>query len=97
MATKKNVVSIKQDIPTQLEALREDVALLARTVKEQAQATVTDKTSTVKDVASAKAEAAKDRYDELTSTAEARIKENPLSSVAIAVGAGMLLGALTRR
>lgn len=97
MATKKNVVSIQADIPTQLEALRADVATLAETVKTQAQAAVAEKTATVKDVATTKAGEAKDAYNDLTQSAEAKIKQNPLTAVAIAIGAGIVLGALTRR
>ena len=33
----------------------------------------------------------------MTTKAETSIKENPLTSIAIAVGAGLVLGALTRR
>ena len=97
MATKKNVVAIKHDIPTQIETLREDVALLAKTIKEHTKSTVAEKTTTVKDVAVEKTEAAKVKYDEISSKAETSIKENPLTAVAIAVGAGLLLGTLTRR
>jgi ElaB/YqjD/DUF883 family membrane-anchored ribosome-binding protein len=97
MATKKNVVSIKQDIPEQLEILRADVSKLAETIKLQAKNTVAEKTASVKDVATEKSDIAKARYDEITSRAEARIKEKPLTSIAIAVGAGLVLGALSRR
>lgn len=93
----QNVVAMNSDISTQLETLKADVALLASTVKEQAQATVAEKTGTAKEIAVAKAEQAKDRYDAITQTAEQRIKENPLTSIALAVGAGLVLGAITRR
>lgn len=98
MATaKKNVVPMKQDISEQLETLRKDVATLAETVKLQAKATVADKKSTAKNIAAEKTEIVKERYDELTTKAELSIKENPLSAIAIAVGAGLVLGAVTRR
>jgi ElaB/YqjD/DUF883 family membrane-anchored ribosome-binding protein len=97
MATKKNVVAMKQDIPAQIETLRTDIANLAETLKLQAKATVAEKTSEVKDVTAEKAEFAKERYSELTTKAETSIKDNPLTAVAIAVGAGLVLGALTRR
>jgi len=98
MATaKKNVVTMKQDIPAQLEILRGDIANLADSIKIQAQATVVDKTSAAKQMTTEKTELVKDRYDELTTKAETSIKENPLTSIAIAVGAGLVLGALTRR
>lgn len=98
MATaKKNVVTMKQDIPAQLDTLRQDVAYLAETLKLQAKATVSDKKATVKTVATEKTDLVKDQYEALTTKAETSIKENPLTSIAIAVGAGLVLGALTRR
>ena len=97
MATKKNVVNIKEDIPAQIETLRADIALLAETVRDTTKAKASDKVSVVKDVAAEKVDEAKLKYSELSSKAETSIKENPLTSVAIAVGAGMVLGALTRR
>ncbi|NNC37752.1 MAG: DUF883 family protein [Hyphomonadaceae bacterium] len=97
MATKKNVVAIKQDIPEQIETLRADIKLLADTVKKQAKTTASAKVATAKDAAVERVDATKAKYDELTSSAESRIKDNPLTAVAIAVGAGLLLGAVTRR
>lgn len=97
MATKKNVVSIKDDIPAQIETLRADVAKLTETLKIQAKATVADKATTVRDVTDEKTQELKQRYDELAKSTEASIKENPLSAIAIAIGAGVVLGALTRR
>ena len=98
MATKKNVVTLKQeDISTQLETLRADVAMLTKTIKQQTKMTVEDKAATLKSAAMEKTDLAKDKYDEVTTKAETSIKENPLTAVAIAVGAGLVLGALTRR
>jgi len=94
--TKKNVVSLKPDVQTQIEALRKDIALLADAVKLQTKQVVSERTSTAKAVASEKADEVKMKYDDLTTKAENQIKENPLTSIAIAVGAGMLLGAITR-
>ncbi len=96
-STKKNVVALNPDVQTQIEALRKDITLLADAVKIQAKETVSDTTATVKSVATEKADVAKDKYNELTTKAETRIKDNPLTSIAIAVGAGLLLGAITRR
>jgi len=98
MATKKNIVSLKSDdIPAQLETLRADMALLTEMIKTQATAKVNEKTTTAKALASEKTDEVKLRYDEITSKAETSIKENPLTSIAIAIGAGVVLGALTRR
>ncbi|CAM3742822.1 glycine zipper domain-containing protein [Litorimonas haliclonae] len=98
--SKKNVVALSgkdEKIADQLETLRGDIAKLAETVKIQAKTSASQKTRAVKDVTAEKTEIAKARYDELTTKAEASIKDNPLTSIAIAVGAGMVLGALSRR
>lgn len=95
--TKKNIVEIKPDVNAQLENLRKDIALLAGTIKTQAKATAQAKTAQVADTAGAKVAETKAKYDELTTTAEKSIRENPLSSVAIAVAAGVFLGLLSRR
>lgn len=98
MATsKKNVVEIKPDVSAQIEILRNDIALLTKTIKAEAKATAQAKTAKVVDTASTKAAETKAKYDELATTAEKSIRENPLSSVAIAVAAGMFLGLLSRR
>ena len=95
--TKKNVVDIKPDVNAQIETLRGDIALLTKTIKAQAKEVAQAKTSQVVDTASVKVAETKAKYDELTTTAEKSIRENPLSSVAIAVAAGMFLGLLSRR
>ncbi len=96
-STNKKVVALNPDVSEQIQALREDVALLASAVKVQTKTKVADTTSTVKTATTEKAEMAKAKYDEITSQAETSIKENPLTSVAIAAGAGLLLGAILRR
>lgn len=99
-SSKKNIVALSskdEDISKQLETLRSDISKLAETVRVQAKATASQKTQAVKDVTAEKTEMAKARYDELSTKAETSIKDNPLTSVAIAVGAGMVLGALSRR
>jgi len=88
---------LKPDVQKQIEALRSDIALLADAVKLQTKETVNERAATAKAVATEKADAAKAKYDELTTKAETQIKEKPLTSIAIAVGVGMLLGAITRR
>lgn len=95
--SKKNVVPMNQDIPTQIETLKNDVAQLAETIKLQTKATVSEKTAVAKDATAEKAELVKERYSDLTNRAERSIQENPLTSIAIAVGTGLLLGALTRK
>jgi len=95
---KKNVVAIKDpDITSQIETLRADIATLAGTIKSQAKSTANEKVASAKKVASQTTDTAKVKYDELATTAETQIREKPITSVAIAVGVGLLLGALTRR
>lgn len=95
--TKKNVVKITPDVNAQIETLRADIALLSETLKTQAKTTAQIKKAQVIDSVSEKTAETKAKYDELSSVAEKSIRENPLTSVAIAVGAGMFLGLLTRR
>lgn len=90
--TNKNTVASKPDVQTQIEALRTDIALLADALKDQTKQTFIERTAG----ATEKADAAKEKYDELTTKAETHIKEKPLTSIAIAVGVGLLLGAITR-
>jgi len=88
---------MKPDVTAQIENLRADVALLAETVAEQTKSKVTQQTEAVKTVAAEAADTAKARYAEATELAETRIKEKPLTAIAIAVAAGLVLGAVTRR
>lgn len=95
--TSANVVPMNNDISQQLETLRNDLKLLAKSVKEQALAKVEGRTETVKTVAVDQKDAAVARYDELTTKAEIQIREKPLTSMAIAAGAGLVLGAILRK
>jgi ElaB/YqjD/DUF883 family membrane-anchored ribosome-binding protein len=92
-----NVVPMNSDIAGQLETLRDDIKLLAKTVKDQAMNQVESKADTAKTVATEQKDAAKAKYDELSTKAETQIREKPLTSMAWAVGAGVVLGALLRR
>ncbi len=94
--TTDNVVPLQGDIAAQIETLKADLKSLAATVKTSASTAVENRGETVKAVATEKSELAKARYDELSNQAETQIREKPLSSMAIAVGAGVLLGALLR-
>jgi len=108
-SSKKNVIAIKDpDISEQISALREDVALLATALKVQSKSTLSEKTAdvkgtltetleTLKTATSEKTDTAKKAYKDITQTAETSIKENPITSVALSVGAGLLLGAILRR
>lgn len=94
--TSDNVLPMNSEISSQLETLRDDLKTLAQTVKEQALSKFDNRTETAKAVATEQKEAAVARYDELTTKAESQIREKPLSSMAIAVGAGLVLGAILR-
>lgn len=94
--TTDNVVPMNSEISSQLEILRADLKALAQTVKSQAREKVEARTETARTVASEQKEAVAARYDELTTKAETRIREKPLSSMAIAIGAGLVLGAVLR-
>jgi ElaB/YqjD/DUF883 family membrane-anchored ribosome-binding protein len=96
-STKKNVVEIKPDVNAQIETLRNDIALLGKTIKSQVKSTAEVKTAKAVDTATAKAAETKAKYDDLTSTAETSIRENPLTAVAVAAFAGMFIGLLSRR
>lgn len=98
MATsKKNIVEMKPDVSAQIETLRNDVAQLTETLKEQAKQTAQAKKIKVIDTASEKVAITKAKYEELTKSAETTIRENPLTSIAAAVGAGVVIGLLNRR
>ena len=95
--TTDNVVPLQSsEISQQIETLRNDLKTLAQTVKTQALSKVEGRSETAKAVANEQAELAKARYDELTTKAESQIREKPLTSMAVAVGAGLLLGAILR-
>ena len=96
--TTENVTPLgtQSELSQQIETLRADLVTLAQTVKTQALAKVDGRADTAKQVATEQADAAKAKYDELTTKAEVQIREKPLSSMAIAVGAGVLLGAILR-
>lgn len=95
--TSDNVVPMNSDISNQLDVLRNDILLLAKTVKEQAVSTVEGRKETAKTVAIDQKEAAVAKYDELSNKAEIQIREKPLTSLAMAVGVGFVLSAILRK
>ena len=99
MATKsKNVVSIKQDdIPAQLENLKQDVATLASTVKSHVEDAAKTKAANLKETTAETKETIKSQFSQVSADVENRIREKPLTSIATAVGAGMLLSLILRR
>lgn len=91
-----NVIPLNSDISDQLETLRSDIMTLAKTVKDLAVDKVESHKDTAKTVASDKKDVAVEKYDELSTQAEAQIRENPISSMAMAIGAGFILGTIFR-
>jgi|GEM_PF-996718 len=104
-----NVIPLKRDeVVAQIETLKADLAQLTAQLKTtgveyvdaktaDARALAAEKAEYAKDVALEKAEYAKDKYTELAADTEARIRQNPLTAVAIAAGVGLLFGAVSRR
>lgn len=96
-AQEKKLIESNPELTTQIEILRQDIARLTKTVKSEAKATAKAKKTQVLNTANVKAAETKAKYDELTTTAEKSIRENPLKAAAIAVAAGMLIGLISRR
>lgn len=96
-ASKSTAAPGSSDISGQLDTLRNDIMLLAKTVKDQALNTVEGRADTAKTAATEQKDAAVAKYDELAAKAEQHIREKPLTSMAWAVGAGVVLGALLRK
>ena len=71
-----------QELATQIDAIRADLQNLS---------------STVGRIANKQINRAQDRAVDAANEAEAAIRRNPLSAVAIAVGLGFLFGVFTRR
>ena len=71
-----------QELANQIDAIRADIQNLS---------------STVRRIANKQINRAQDKAVDAAAEAEAAIKRNPLSAVAIAVGLGFLFGVFTRR
>ncbi|MGB6231698.1 MAG: hypothetical protein WBF53_16395 [Litorimonas sp.] len=96
VVTSDNVVPMNGELTQQLDTLRADFKALAETVKAQALSKVEGRAETAKAVAVEQKDAALARYEELSGKAEVQIREKPLSSMAMAIGAGVVLGAILR-
>lgn len=70
------------DLARQVDAIRADVQNLS---------------STVKNIAGKQINRAQDKAAEAAADAEAAIRQNPLTAIAIAAGLGFLFGVFTRR
>lgn len=73
-----------------------DAEALAKQV-EAIRADLQNLSSTVKNIAGKRFDIAQDKATEVAADAEAAIKQNPLTAVAIAAGLGFLFGVFTRR
>ncbi|WP_117192276.1 DUF883 family protein [Rhizobium terrae] len=100
----RNGVTPPNDIETQLQQLREDIANLARTVA----AVGNEKAGEVKgrarraaseaaDASMHMVEAAREQAVSLERDLERQIRTNPIQAVAIAAGVGFLFALMTRR
>lgn len=87
----------KDDVLARIETLRAELGELTSTLKAQGTAVLDEKTREIRQVAAQKTAVAKETYTELAADTEAKIRANPLTSVAIAAGVGLLLGAISRR
>ncbi|WP_031435153.1 hypothetical protein [Methylomarinum vadi] len=82
-----------EELQKQLEALRQDFAELAKTIKGMSSAYVGEKQAGVQHAA----EQAQQQVKESLGKAEAEIKANPFTSMAISFGLGLLIGKLLDR
>jgi len=102
--TKAAKSAVDEVANTDFTALRNDVAKLTQTVTQLVQnqaATTRDQVMDVVDAASGNltetAAAAQDKLKSMEAEIESRIRHNPWSAVAIAVGVGLLIGGAARR
>jgi ElaB/YqjD/DUF883 family membrane-anchored ribosome-binding protein len=103
MQMTKPIEEATQDFTADLAALREDITKLTTSVAElvRAQATTTaDSMFGAVDNARKKisdtASDAQDRFGALSSDFEGTIERNPLTAILVAIGAGILIGLLSR-
>ena len=93
----------RQDLAADLQTLRADIANLTESVTTLVKAKVADKTEIFygavdsgRQIISDSATGAKDRLAGASSDLEASIERNPLIAVLIAMGAGLVIGLLSR-
>jgi ElaB/YqjD/DUF883 family membrane-anchored ribosome-binding protein len=102
MPSIKPVEVSSQDFTTDLASLRDDVAKLSSSLSEFIRIHSAATTNTVSEVDNARqkisgaASKAQDRVTGATTDLEATIERNPLAAVLIALGAGILVGLLSR-
>ncbi len=103
MASIKPVEEASQDFAAEFASLRDDVAKLSSSLSEFIRTHSAATTNTVSDVVdnarhkiSGVASKAQDRVTGATTDLEATIERNPLTAVLIALGAGILVGLLSR-
>ncbi len=103
MQMTKPIEEATQDFTADLAALREDITKLTMSVTDlvRSQATSTADTmlgavDTARRKMSDTATDAQDRVTAFSSELEATIERNPLTAIGVAVGAGILIGLLSR-
>ncbi|WP_305907758.1 DUF883 C-terminal domain-containing protein [Methylomarinum sp. Ch1-1] len=82
-----------EELQKQLEALREDFADLAKTIKTMSSAYVGEKQEGFQHAAEQAQQQVKDSFGKV----EGEVKANPLTSLAISFGVGVLIGKLLDR
>jgi len=103
MTETKLMEETKQDFSADLNALREDISRLTETVTKLVKAEATTTTDAVYGAVDAarqkladRASDARERLAGASSDLEVAITRNPLTAVLIALGAGLIIGLLSR-
>ena len=98
--TSKSTEDANANLRSEIAAIRKDLQTLRHDVGGASSALLDSARSGASDVAQSAADAARavrDRSVEATRSVENKISEQPLASVGIALGVGVLVGALLRR
>jgi ElaB/YqjD/DUF883 family membrane-anchored ribosome-binding protein len=103
MQMTKPIEEATQDFAADLSALREDITKLTLSVTElvRAQASTTADSmfgavDNARKKITDKASDAQDRVSEISADIESTIERNPLTAIFVAIGAGILIGLLSR-
>lgn len=104
MNTKTKTDADRGDVEEQLRVIRDDVATLTELLKElgqsrseEAREAVFARASELRAAGEKAADAARARAESGTASVERAISENPIQSALLALGAGVLLGWMSRR
>ncbi len=87
----------QSDLQAQVEQLKEDIAALASTLADMGAQTVRDARRTVRRQGEDAVDELKSRAQDLEAQLTAAVREKPIASLAMALGAGYVLALLSRR